>query len=88
MIIASGNIVHNLSDIDFGPSSKNHGTPEAKLFDRHIKNAIEARDYPTLFAPQSIPGGLYSVPSFDHYAPLIPILGAAYDHEKPEWIYE
>ena len=76
LIIGTGNIVHNLSRMDW---SNRHGTawPWATRFSDHIRDAI-TRDQPERavdFAAFGEDAGL-SVPSPDHYWPLLYVLGA------------
>lgn len=87
MVLGSGNIVHNLYEIEF-ESAAGFGSEKGKLFDSAVASAIETRDYRLLFDPLSLPGGRYSVPTWEHCLPLITVLGAAGETEKPEWIYE
>lgn len=87
MILGTGNIVHNLSRIEFA-SVPGYGSVLGKTFDDAVAQSIEKHDFPKLFDPHAIPGGDYSVPTWEHYLPLLVTLGAADAHEKPEWIFE
>lgn len=76
LILGSGNIVHNLREVDFRPDA-----PEmdwAVRFDTKVAAHIEARthqqliDYPNMGAD-----ALRAIPSPDHYFPLLSVLGAS-----------
>jgi 4,5-DOPA dioxygenase extradiol len=87
MILASGNIVHNLQRIEWVGEGSGHGSTEAREFDAAVESAVERRAYSELFEPHSLPGGRYSVPTPEHYLPMLVALGAGYDEEKPAWIF-
>lgn len=81
MIFASGNVVHNLSLVDW----KNpNGFSWADAFDAYIRDAVLARehekviDYLALGEPSRL-----SVPTMDHFAPLLYALGATQDDDTP-----
>lgn len=76
LIMGSGNIVHNLRKISW---SENAPVPAwASEFDEWAKERLDARDFHALVddALQSEAGRL-SVPTPDHYYPLLYALGAA-----------
>lgn len=54
MVLGTGNIVHNLSRIEFA-SVPGHGSELGITFDDAIAGAIETRDMATLFDPHAIP---------------------------------
>lgn len=97
LMIGSGNIVHNLGVIRWGKDAKAYDW--AIEFDEWIKQKLEDRDFGSLSA-KNIPGfgntpqGLYSsagklsIPTPDHYLPLLYILGAAQSSEELSFIYE
>ena len=78
LIFGSGNVVHNLSRVDW---RMNDGQPWAQDFDHYISNAIFAKDHESVlhYERAGQPAEL-SVPSMDHFAPLLYILGAS-DHD-------
>lgn len=88
MIIGSGNIVHNLKEIQWDETAS--PLPWAVEFDAKIKKAIEERDEKTLISASraSDTASRKSVPSREHYLPLIPVLGATDANEKPLFITE
>jgi len=88
MIIASGNITHNLRQVIF---NNREATPVdwAVDFDEAVKKSIENHNhssiihYQTLAASSSI-----AVPSNDHYLPLLYTLGVMEKGETHKWTYE
>lgn len=75
LIAASGNIVHNLSAMDWSTPSSGYGW--AHMFHDHIKSAI-ADDRPDDVIDYEKAGGAAqrSVPTPDHYWPVLYALGA------------
>jgi 4,5-DOPA dioxygenase extradiol len=87
LIMGSGNVVHNLRrmtmDDDVPPFDW------AVAFSDHVKTRALAGDFEALLAdPSSVPGGRESVPTPDHYDPLLYALGAAAPGEKAEVLYD
>ena len=74
-IFASGNIVHNLSRVDW---RRKDGQPWAEVFDQSVHDAIMNRQHEDIIAYDQLgePAEL-SVPSMDHFAPLLYALGAS-----------
>lgn len=87
LIIGSGNLVHNLRTIDWDRNAKPHDW--AVECDLWMKEKLLARDFKALVndATKSQAGKL-SIPSPDHYYPILYILGAAYEDEKMRFEYE
>ena len=74
-IIASGNLVHNLRRIRWEPSAAPY--PWAEEFDAWTKQALLNRDFDALINDfNATDAGRLSVPSLDHYLPLLYVLGA------------
>lgn len=88
LVIASGNLVHDLSSADFskGPGTEPH--PFGKEFDSAFAKAVESGDMETLFEPMKMPGGIRSAPTPEHYLPALVALGTAAEGEGVEWLYE
>jgi 4,5-DOPA dioxygenase extradiol len=87
LIIASGNIVHNLRKISWDEKAK----PDAWAveFDEWVKNKIESRDFTTLVSDVTkSEAGRLSVPTPDHYLPLLYILGASEKNDKINFEFE
>ena len=80
LILASGNVVHNLGVLDF---SVNGGFDWANNFDDFIENKIKNRDFEDIFKYREL-GDIarYSVPTTDHFHPLFYILGATESTDK------
>jgi len=76
LIIGSGNLVHNLSRVDF--EHRDAPAPEwAYKFDEGVKKWIMDRDRRLLGDPwSSSPTGKMSHPTLEHYAPLLVVCGA------------
>lgn len=74
LIIGSGNVAHNLRYVDW---NQNGGYLWADQFDKAVKDAILDHQLAKLADPDLLPGGNLSVPSADHYAPLLFVLGAS-----------
>lgn len=85
LIVCSGNIVHDLSSVDFSRKPGSEPYPFAKAFDDAFEKAVSERDYETLFEPQKMPGGVRSVPTPEHFLPALVALGAAED-EPVTWL--
>lgn len=82
LLFASGNIVHNLSRVSWGMKG---GFPWADEFDKTIRSAILAGDHSAVINYRT--GGesaLLSVPTIDHYAPLLYALGAREESDQTE----
>lgn len=86
LILGSGNIVHNLREIQWDESAA--AASWALEFDERIKKALEARDTKAVIAASraSDVASRKSVPTREHYLPLVPVLGATYEDEKPIFI--
>jgi 4,5-DOPA dioxygenase extradiol len=71
LIVASGNIVHALADMEEDPMAA--PPPWAVEFDEQIAKALEQRDWTALTEISRAPGtpGKLSVPTLDHYIPLL-----------------
>lgn len=73
MILASGNVVHNLRLVDWSMSG---GYEWADAFDRTIRDAVTDGRISVPLEYQSIHGFRQSVPTAEHYDPLLVALGA------------
>lgn len=76
MILASGNVVHNLRLVDWSMSG---GYAWADAFDRTIRDAVADGCISVPLEYQTIPGYRQSVPTPEHYDPLLVTLGAVSD---------
>ena len=87
LIVASGNIVHNLRA--FSWTENDEIFPWALEFDTWVKEQIETRNFKALAQDYNkTPAGKMSVPSLDHYLPLLYILGASRPEDKLSFFYE
>ena len=76
LIMASGNIVHNLRRADF---SNPRGTKTSESFNDNIVSFIENKEFEKAVHYKDLDNWLYAIPTPDHYLPLLYILGAAGD---------
>ncbi|MBF0547670.1 MAG: 4,5-DOPA dioxygenase extradiol [Candidatus Riflebacteria bacterium] len=75
LILGSGNVVHNLSRINWGMQG---GHPWAIEFDNYIKDKIISRDYQDVINYKSAgKSSEMSFPTPEHFFPLLYILGAS-----------
>lgn len=88
LIIGSGNIVHNLSLIDFHAPEDKITSEWAKDFDQYVKHNIEDNYVEQLIDYHDCPFGDISVAYPDHYYPLLYCLGAAQSHSSVDFIFE
>jgi len=87
MIIGSGNITHNLRDMEAKEDAP--VVSWAEEFDDFVKNAILQRDYDSLIHFQKKQRyAQHAHPTTEHYIPLLYIAGSAYDNDKSRFIYE
>jgi len=87
LIIGSGNIVHNLREIDFDPDAKPFDW--AIEFDEWVKGRLLARDFQALATKAlATPAGRLSIPTPDHWYPLLYTLGAATTDDPLRFEYE
>lgn len=78
LILGSGNMVHNLGQINWDDTAHDW----AIEFDNKMKELINKRDDESIIDYKQLgKNALLSVPSFDHFYPLLYVLGAA---EKSE----
>lgn len=88
LILGSGNIVHNLGKIDW--KKKDSALPWNSNFDGNIAQALEARDELSLTDIfNKYPGDAeLSVPTPEHYLPLLYCLGASVPTDKLSYPYQ
>ena len=86
LIVGSGNIVHNLRRMDW---HKEGGFDWAVEFDAWTKKHLESGDYAPLYSEFSkSEAGRLSVPTPDHYYPLLYVLGASDAKDELKFEYE
>jgi 4,5-DOPA dioxygenase extradiol len=87
LIIGSGNVVHNLRKIKWDNKAEPHEW--AIEFDKWIKEKIIQQDYESLVNEfDSFEAGKLSVPTLEHYLPLLYILGASDKADKLTFEFE
>mgnify|MGYP002133226467 CR=1 FL=1 len=87
LIVGSGNIVHNLSKIIWGHNPKPYAW--AIEFDEWVKSKLMVGDINALLSQYlGSEAGRLSVPSPDHYFPLLYVLGAADAQDELKFEYE
>ena len=79
LILASGNIVHNLGMVDW---ENDHGYPWADAFDQTMQDAVKAHDFITPIQYEKLPDAGKAVPTSEHYNPFFAALGAANKQDK------
>lgn len=82
LIIGSGNIVHNLSLLDF--SMNEFGYKESIAFDQSVKKYILEKDFAKVLNYESIPGKKIAFSTNDHFSPLSYVLGFVEDDDEVE----
>jgi 4,5-DOPA dioxygenase extradiol len=88
MVLGSGGIVHNLGMFRGGPPEQ-PVTPWAMEFDDWFQRKLEGHDIASLLRYQELaPNSELAVPTFDHFAPVFPVLGAAAAYSHVETIFE
>lgn len=87
LIIGSGNIVHNLYQIDFEENAKPFDW--AIEFDEIVKNKLQTRNYENLIDYASLgKAASLSIPTNDHYLPMLYSLGLTDKNEPLTFTYE
>jgi len=81
LILGSGNVVHNLAAIRWGDPDVPYDW--ASRFERRVKDMLLRRDSAALIDHSHLdPDARLSVPTAEHYLPLLPILGAVQDDDE------
>lgn len=87
LIVGSGNLVHNLRKINW--TEKSDPYTWAVEFDQWTKEKLIARDDQALVKNFSeTEAGRLSVPTIEHYLPLLYVLGAAGEEEPLQFLFE
>lgn len=87
LIVGSGNIVHNLSKLNWDKEAKPHDW--AIEFDEWAKDKLIKRDFKALqFDIANSEAARLAVPTPDHYYPLLYILGASHASDEMKFEYE
>jgi 4,5-DOPA dioxygenase extradiol len=87
LIIGSGNLVHNLGMVDF--SNANGGYDWAVEFDSKVKELLNKGDFKSLVDYEKLgKSALLSIPTNDHYLPMLYSLGLTLLNESVSYLYE
>lgn len=87
LIIGSGNIIHNLSEIDFNETASPFEW--ATEFDLSIKAALENRNFSALVNYINFGNNAFrAIPFNDHYLPMLYILGMTAENENLFFVHE
>jgi 4,5-DOPA dioxygenase extradiol len=85
--MGSGNIVHNLRQIDFDENAKPF--PWAIEFDEYVKDALLRKDHDRLLRYKELsPVSRFAVPTNDHYLPFLYSVALQEDDEQIEFTHE
>lgn len=74
LIFGSGNIVHNLREVDW---DNPNGTDKTLKFNEEIISAVKNNDVEKIINYKKIPDADFAVPTPEHFLPLIYCIGAA-----------
>ncbi len=87
LIIGSGNIVHNLRQLDWNEKANTYSW--AQSFDSWVKEKTLAKDFDSLINNfLEAPGGSLSVPTPDHYFPFLYAIGAVSPDDNLSFPFE
>ncbi len=82
MIVCSGNVVHNLEMVNWRMKD---GMPWADEFDIAVRDLILKGDFEAVVSFDKLKDYQLSIPTTEHYFPLLTALGATYDDERIVW---
>jgi 4,5-DOPA dioxygenase extradiol len=87
LVIGSGNIVHNLHEVDFNEYAEPY--PWAADFDSVVKKLLENKDFESLINYTGLgKNALRSVPTAEHYLPMLYTLGMISENETISFVHE
>jgi 4,5-DOPA dioxygenase extradiol len=87
LIIGSGNIVHNLRQVDFNEDAKPF--PWAIEFDEYIKDALLRKNHDRLLRYKELsPVSRLAVPTNDHYLPFLYSAALQEEDERIDFVHE
>jgi len=88
LIIGSGNVVHNLGMADFRHKERD-GYDWAIEFDENLKRLIDKREFSSVVNYQKLGvAAQKSIPTNEHFLPLLYILGLVEKSDSIEYVYE
>lgn len=78
LILGSGNLVHNLRAYKWGAAGQAARYDWAVRFEDRARTFLQSGDYPALVQHERLgPDAALSIPTPDHYLPLLYVIGAA-----------
>lgn len=81
LILGSGNVVHNLRQLQWEPDAVAH--PWADEFNQWVLSNLKSRNFASLTNDfRKSTSGQLSVPTMEHYYPMLYILGAAHEEDQ------
>lgn len=87
LVIGSGNIVHNLHEVDFSENADPF--PWALDFDNVVKKLLNNKEFESLNNYTQLgKNALRSVPTAEHYLPMLYILGMISESETISFVHE
>lgn len=87
MVIGSGNITHNLSEIRMPQDAP--AVNWATEFDLFVKKAVEERDFEALIDVENRQRyARVAHPTLEHYIPLLYVAGASLEEDESSFVYE
>ena len=87
LVIGSGNIVHNINEVDFNENAEPYTW--AKDFDSLVKKQLENKEFESLIDYTGLgKNAIRSVPTSEHYLPMLYTLGMISENETISFIHE
>lgn len=81
LVVGSGNLVHNLSQVDFAQAEGGEYAWAVK-FDRLMEELLESRAHQRLIEYEKLPGFRQAIPTNEHYLPLLYTLALQEEQES------
>jgi len=87
LVIGSGNIVHNLHEVDFNEDAEPYDW--ANDFDSLVKKLLENKDFESLIDYTGLgKNAMRSIPTAEHYLPMLYSLGMISENETISFVHE
>jgi len=89
LILGSGQFVHNLREAGTRGDERMPPYDWAVEFDRVVSGWVDARDFDSVAGFESLGGlALRAHPTYEHFLPLLYVLGASDPGDRLEWVTE